>query len=69
MCDVPIVQVYIQEKKSWKERQRVMFGNKINVKDYFSSNTPTIDEINKVTQMLYEHELELANKMESIINK
>ncbi len=69
MCDVSIVQVYIQEKKSWKERQRVMFGNKINVKDYFSSNTPTIDEINKVTQMLYEHELELANKMESIINK
>ena len=46
-----------------------MFGNKINVKDYFSSDTPTIEEIDKVTQMLYEHELELANKMESIMNK
>lgn len=69
MCDAPIVSVYIKEKKHWWERQRVMFGNKINIKDYFTNETPTIDEISKVTQMLYDHELELENKMESILKK
>lgn len=69
MCNVPIVQVYILEKKHWWERQRIMFGNKINVFDHFSSDKPSIEEISKVTQMLYDHEVELANLMESKIKK
>lgn len=69
LCKAPIVQVYIQEKKHWWERQRVMFGNKINVLDYFDSDKPSIEEIEKVTKMLYDHEVELANLMESKLKK
>lgn len=69
MCDVPIVNVYIQEKKHWWNRQHIMFGNKTYAKDYIKNENPTIDEIEEVTQILYNHECELQNKMESILSK
>lgn len=64
MCNVPIVQLYIQEKKHWWERQKVMIGKKYNITEMLGSENPTLEQINELTNMLYEEEINLARAME-----
>lgn len=67
ITNVPIVCVYIKEKKNWYHRQRVIIGNKFEVSKIINSSKPTIEEIKKVTKMLYEHENELARDIDNQI--
>ena len=66
---IPIVSIYIQEKEKWYHRQRIIIGKKFNVSELITSDIPSIDEIDKVTQMLYDHELELEKDIQKQIKK
>lgn len=63
LCDAPIVQIYLEKRKHWWNRQRIIIGNKINVKDLLTSKVPSMEEIQKVTEMLYKQEIELSENL------
>lgn len=51
-----IVPMYIAKRKNIWKRQHVMFGKRINVKDYISGKMATMDELNTITSELCEQE-------------
>lgn len=59
MSGKPIIPIYIKRRKSWFNRQRVAVGEAIYVSDYFSSRFPSMEEIEKVTNLVREKELKL----------
>ena len=59
MSGKPIIPIYIKRRKSWLQRQRVAVGEAINVNDYFSSRFPSMEEIEKVTNLVRDKELKL----------
>lgn len=69
ICDTPIVMVYIEKRLHWYQRQKVIIGEKINVKDYFTSPYPNMEEIQNVAGILREKELELADKLHNSYQK
>lgn len=56
---VQILPVCILKRKNIFQRQRVVYGNKISISDYCEGPFPTMDEIEKITQILMEKEKEL----------
>lgn len=60
---VPIVPIYVEKRKKWYKRQRVVIGDIFNASDYISSSIPSMEEINKVTIMLHDIELDLRKKL------
>ena len=64
LCDVPIIQIYIHKKEHWWQRQHVVFSDKINVKELINSKIPTVEEIEEVTKLLENQELELKKIIE-----
>lgn len=69
MADADILPVYIPKRKNWFKRQVVVIGEKINYKDYISGPFPTIDEVDRITKLLLEKELELKNRYLETIKK
>ena len=69
LCDAPIVQIYLEKKTKWYKRQRLIIGNKIDVSKILNTKYPTMDEIQKVTEMLYNQEIELSNAIKLKNNK
>lgn len=61
---VPIVPIYVEKRKKWYKRQRVVIGDVFNASDYISSPIPSMEEINKVTIMLHDIELDLRKKLD-----
>lgn len=59
----PLLPVYIKKREKWWQLQRVIIGDKININDYIDSNIPTMEDINKVTQILKQEEDLLAELM------
>ena len=59
MSGKPITPIYIKRRKNWFERQRVAVGEAINVGEYFSSRFPSMEEIEKVTNLVREKEIKL----------
>jgi len=57
--NVPIIPMYIEHKTKWYQRQRVMIGEKINLKYYIKSPFPSVEEIQNVAKMLEAKEKEL----------
>lgn len=66
MADSPILPIYIVKREKRIRRQVVIFGEKINYKDYVEGLMPTMDEINNISNLLLEKELELKNKYECL---
>jgi 1-acyl-sn-glycerol-3-phosphate acyltransferase len=62
MADADILPVYIAKRENRFKRQVVVIGEKINYKDFVSGPFPSIDDINNITKILLEKELELENK-------
>lgn len=62
MADADILPVYIAKRENRFKRQVVVVGEKINYKDFVSGPFPSIDDINNITKILLEKELELENK-------
>lgn len=63
MSKSPIVPMYMEKRKKWYKRQRVVVGEIFNVFDYIKSPVPSMDEINNVAKMLFDIEQELKNKL------
>ena len=57
---VSIKQIHIEKRKHWYNRQKVYFGDTINPLDYVKGPIPTIQEIDKISQLLHEQEEKLA---------
>ena len=57
--NAPIVPVYIKKKPKLGSRLVIAIGEPINVKDYTKGIMPTIDEINHISEVLRNQELEL----------
>ncbi len=60
-ADAPIIPMYIVKREKWWKRQHIVIGEKFNVKEYISSPIPSMDDIDRVTKLLQEKELELEN--------
>ena len=58
--DKPILPVYIVKRKKWFNRQIVAVGRPFDVKEV-CGNTPTVDQLNKASELLHEREVELMS--------
>lgn len=61
LADADIIPMYICLRSNKGQRRRVIFGNRINWKNYIAGEKPTIDEINALTKLLNDKELELRD--------
>lgn len=61
LADADIIPMYICIRAKKTQRRRVIFGDRINYKDYIAGSQPTIDEINAITKLLNQKELELRD--------
>ncbi|MCQ3907576.1 MAG: hypothetical protein MJ219_02265 [Mycoplasmoidaceae bacterium] len=61
MCDADLLPIYIVKRSSKLHRQVVVVGNKIHCKQYIAGKYPTIEEVNKITQLLQAKEQELKD--------
>ena len=61
LTDAPIIQVYIEKREKWWKRQRVVISDKIYLKNYISFEYPTVNEMEKISKMLYQKEVELCD--------
>ena len=59
MSSADIIPVYICKRTSRWQRQVVIYGERLRYHDYFKSTHPSQEEIDKVTKVLKEKELEL----------
>ena len=62
MAEADLLPVYIPERTNRWKRQHVIIGEKVSYKDYVKGPFPTMEDLNKVTSVLLEKELELKNK-------
>lgn len=62
LCETDIVPVYIVRRKNKLRRQVVAVGEKIDIKKYFPSKFATIEEIEAVSKIIRDKELELKEK-------
>ena len=56
---VPIVPVYIRPKKTKHERQKIVIGERVSVRELYGER-PTFAQLDAATKLLYEREKELA---------
>ena len=61
MTKAPVLQVYVQKRKKWWHRQKVVIGEKIYLEQYFENSIPTMDDISKVTEILRKNEEKLSD--------
>lgn len=66
MSQVDILPVYLAKRKLFTQRQVAIVGEKLVLKDYIESPFPTMDEINKLGEILAQKEKELENKYKEI---
>ena len=66
MNDAPILPIYIGKRDKWIKRQVVVFGEKINAKNYIKGAMPTMEEVNYLSNLLLEKENELKEKYMSL---
>ena len=66
MAECDILPTFLVQRKSKWHRQVIVIGEKIKISDYFSGPFPTIEDIEKVTEVLKEKELELENKYKEL---
>ena len=57
--NVPIIPMYIVKREKWWKRQHIVIGEKFYVSEHLNSPFPSMDDINRVTELLHEKELEL----------
>ncbi len=60
----PIIPVYIQKREGRKNRQKVIVGEKIYVSDYTNNRFPSLDELEKLSELLHSKLEELRIKCE-----
>lgn len=56
-----IYPTYIVKRKHWYQRQKIIIGEKFDVKEHLTSLMPSIEEINNCANILYNKEKELEN--------
>lgn len=69
MSEAEIFPTYIPKRKNVWHRQEIVFGQRINYKDYVKGIFPTMEEIESITKVLIDKELELKTKFLEIKNK
>ena len=62
---VPIVPMYLHPKKKATERQKIVIGERVSVRELYGEK-PTFAQLDAATRLLYEREEELARFMEKI---
>lgn len=66
MSGADIIPTYIVKRTSKWHRQVVLIGEKIKLSDYVSSQFPTMDELDNLTQTLQQRELDLERTYQQI---
>lgn len=69
MSGADIVPTYIVKRTNKWRRQVVLIGEKIKLSDYVSSEFPSMEELNNLTQVLQEREYQLENVYKKIQEK
>ena len=62
-ANAPILPIYIIKRENERERQKVVVGEPINLRDYVG-DTPSIDQLTNVSEILREKEFELRDYYE-----
>lgn len=69
IANAEIVPIYIgQRKKVFFHRQRIIIGDRINIKSYCQGNIPTMQEIEAITKLLSDKELKLERMFKEDTN-
>ena len=67
--DCPIIPMYIHPRENWHQKHLVIVGEKIDYHDYVTSKVPTLEEIKKVTAVINQKEMELAEYASQLMKK
>ena len=67
-ADAPILPLYIMPRKKWYHRTVVLMGEPISVRA-LCGERPSMADLNKVSEILRQRELELKEKYEKENNK
>lgn len=67
-ASAPILPMYIVKREKWYQRQRIVMGQPLNIASIMGK-MPTMEEMNKVTEILREKEEELKEYYDSQIIK
>ncbi len=63
--EAPILPMYIVRREKWYQRQRIVMGNLLNVSEILGK-MPTMQDMNNITELLREKEVELREYYESL---
>lgn len=63
ISDVPIIPIYIKKREKWWHRQRVIVGEKIDVKQFVKTNFMTTEDMKNAADYIQEKERELENRL------
>lgn len=66
--NAPILPVYIAERKKWYQRQRIVIGERIDIKSLVGK-VPSVEELNKASEMLRDKEIELREYYEKVMKE
>jgi len=61
---VPILPIYMEKRKRWYKRQRVVIGEFIDLSKYTTSPIPSMEEIKRLTIILHDEECKLKEMLE-----
>lgn len=64
LAGADILPIYLSGRKNRFQRERMVIGQRIKFKELIKSHYPTIDEINKITDLLNQREQELKDYYE-----
>lgn len=67
MADCDILPIVLVPRKNIFHRQVVVVGERIEVKKYFKTSFPSLNEVNEATKLLKEKEVELIEKYNQMI--
>lgn len=69
LTGVPIVCVYLQEQEKWYHGRKVIFGRKFDVRNMIPNDNASVDDFDKITKMIYDHENDLKEDLQRQISK
>lgn len=69
LTGVPIVSLYLQEQEKRHERRRVIIGRKFDVRNMIPNENASVEDFDKITKMIYDHENDLKEDLEKQLSK
>ena len=61
LCNVPIVQIYIEKREHWYNRQRIYVGERFDILSYSDGKKPSGEKMVEIAEILRQKVIELSN--------